>query len=300
MKKYFLFYFLFCFTKVYSQVSFEYLKIMTSAAQYTYIGITYKPDDNWIRSSDWNTIADLLSARQEMYERGHSICRNEYVKLMNLVLINQSNKIKLASFQEKVKRWAEANYRNIDLSIQSNVNSVLKYYTALYDDPDIRNEIKLLNELNAFYRELSNSDPYKINKGVGFDVINTVIQEVQTYTSRQLTSDLNSILLGVRQRKYNEFKNYVYKRFYSISKSSKVSNGWHFVYFIEKNGLNYGQRSVFVVNGKVTIFKKFNGEDAQIITGGTIVNQYCQSAVYSFMDAIDVFKNADVELFFMD
>lgn len=300
MKKYFLFYFLFCFTKAYSQVSFEYLKIITSAAQYTYIGVTYRPDDNWIRSSDWNTISDLLSARQEMYERGHSICRNEYVKLMNLVLINQSNKIKLASFQEKVKRWAEANYRNIDLSIQSNVNAVLKYYTALYDDPDIRNEIKLLNELNAYYQEIANSDPKKINKGVVYDHINTVIQEIKTYTSKQLTSDLSNIIIELRQRKYNEFKNYVYKRFYNISKSPKVSNGWHFVYFIEKNGLSYGQRSVFVENGKVTIFKTFNGEDAQIISGGSIVNQYCQSAVHSFMDARGVFKNADLELFFMD
>jgi len=300
MKKYFLFYFLFYFTKAYSQVSFEYLKIITSAAQYTYIGVTYKPEYNWIRSSDWGTIADLLSARQEMYERGHSICRNEYVKLMNLVLINNSNKIKLASFREKVKRWAEVNYPNIDLSIQSNVNSVLKYYTALYDDPDIRNEIKLLNELHVYYQDIANSDPYKINKGLVFDNINTILKEIQTYTSKQLTSDLNTIELELRQRKYNEFKSDIYKRFYNISKIPKVSNGWHFVYFIEKNGLAFGQRSVLVENGKVTKFKTWKGEDAQIIAGGSIVNQYCQSAVYSLITASGVFKNAELELFFMD
>jgi hypothetical protein len=300
MKKYLLIISILFYINSYSQVSIEYINIITSAAEYTYVGINYKPDNNWMTPSDWDRINNLLSARQAMYERGHGICKTEFRKLMNLNLINDFNKQKLTNFQRLIKQWADANYRNIDLSIQSNVNSVLKYITSIYNDPDIRNEIRVLNELNSFYQYINDSDPYQVNKGQLYDEFNSVMQELKFYSSNQLMSNLSEILKDLRKRKYNDYKTEIYKRFYAISKSPKVSNGWHLVYFLQKDGTGYGRRSVFVINGKVTIYKRFNGKEENIISGGTIVNQYCKSAIYNSLDTKGVFNNVDVELFFMD
>jgi hypothetical protein len=298
--KYFIFLTLFLFSlSAFSQVSIEYVNVVTSSTNYTYVGINYQPNSNWMTQSDWNRIQNVMSARQAMYERGHGFCSNEYRKVMNLVLINQSNKDRLITFQKEVKKWAEKNYSNIDLSIESNVNSVINYFTQVYKYQDIRNEIRLLNELNSFYQYINNADPYQVNKGKLYEDFNSVMQELKFYNSSQLNLSLKEILDELRQRKYNAFKNDIYSRFYSMPKTSKVTNGWHLAYYLSKEA-GYGQRSVFVSNGKVQIFKRYNGKEESIISGGTIVNQYCKSAIYNYMDSYGVFKNIEIELFFMD
>lgn len=300
MKKHFLFILLFFTTKAISQVSIEYLNIVTSAAEYTYVGVSYKPNDNWMTSSDWDRIQNALNTRQAMYDRGYGLCRNELRKLMKLNLINNKNKQMLMAFQQQTKTWADEYFRNADFSIQSNVDAALNVITLVYAEPNIRNELRLLNELNSFYQYIKEEDPYKVNKGMLYENFNSVMEEIKDYNSTQLSLSFDDILDELRQRNYNAFKNDIYKNFYSIPKSSKVSDGWHFVYCLQKDGLAYGKRSVYVSKGKVTIFKRFNGAAENIISGGEISNQYCKSAIYNFMDSKGVFKNVEVELFFMD
>jgi hypothetical protein len=300
MKKYFLFILLFCTTKAFSQVSVEYLNIVTSAAEYTYVGVSYKPNDNWMTASDWDRIQNALNTRQAMYDRGYGLCSNELRKLMKLNLINKKNKQMLMAFQQQTKPWADEYLRNADLSIQSNVDAALNIINLPYAEPDVRNEIRLLNELNSFYQYIKEEDPYKVNKGMLYENFNSVMEEIKDYNSTQLSLSFDDILDELRQRKYNEFKTYIFKKFENILKSPKVSNGWHLAYFLDKNGKSYGQRSVFVENGKVKIYKRFNGKEENIISGGLIKDQYCQSAIYNLMNSDGVFVNIDVELFFMD
>jgi len=300
MKKYFLFILLFCTTKAFSQVLVEYLNIVTSAAEYTYVGVSYKPNDNWMTASDWDRIQNALNTRQAMYDRGYGLCNNELRKLMKLNLINKKNKQMLMAFQQQTKTWADEYFRNADLSIQSNVDAALNFITLLYAEPDIRNELRLLNKLNSFYQYIIEEDPYKVNKGMLYENFNSVMEEIKDYNSTQLSLSFDDILDELRQRKYNEFKNDILKQYDNILKSPKVSNGWHLAYFLAKNGKDYGKRSVFVENGKVTIYKRYNGVEEKIISGGSIVNQYCKSAIYNYMNSKGVFENIDVEIFFME
>ncbi len=300
MKKYLLFFLIFCSTKSNCQVSLEYLNIITSAAQFTYVGVNYKPDNNWMSSSDWDRMENALSSRQAMYDRGHSICSYEISKLFNLSLINQTNKVRLISFRREVKDWLDANFRNIDLSQQENIDAILNYVTFIYKEPDIRNELRLLKDLNSFYQYINDADPLTVDKGILYEYFNTVMEEIRNYNSSQLTLSFGEIVKDLRQKNYNAFKNEVNQKFYFVPKSLKVSDGWHFVYFLDQEDLAYGKRSVYVSKGKVTIYKRFNGVAENIISGGDIKNRYCKSAIYNTMDSRGVFKNIDIELFFID
>ncbi len=300
MKKYLLFFLIFCSTKSNCQVSVEYLNIITSAAEFTYVGVNYKPDNNWMSSSDWDRMENALSARQAMYDRGHNICSYELRKLMNLNLINQSNKVRLTTFQREVKNWADANYSKFDLSQQENIDAIMNYVTSIYKDPDIRNELRLLKDLNSFYQYTNDADPLKIDKGRNYEYFNTVMEEIRNYNSSQLALSLDEIIKDLRQKNYNAFKNEVNQKFYFVPKSIKVSDGWHIAYFLDKETFSYGKRSVYISKGKVTIFKRFNGVAENIISGGDIKNRYCKSAIYNMMDSRGVFKYIDVELFFID
>lgn len=284
----------------YGQVSIEILNILTTSANYTYVGIQYQPDYNWATPNTWNSIQNGLSARTAMYERGWGICNREYQKLMDLQLINVENKKALLAHQREVKSWADVNFRKYDLSEQQHVNSFLNYFTWIHKLPTIRNEIRLLNEISGFYQFIAASDPNKIDKGQLFEELNTILLEMRYWSSEQLSRSLDEIISEVRQRNYNNFKNVVNDKYSKLTQYSKVQDGWHYVYALGKNGYSYGRRSVYVANGKITIFRKYNGEEHKIISGGIIVNQQCKSAIHNSMDYNGVYRDSENELYFLD
>jgi len=284
----------------YGQISVEYLNIVTSSANYTYVGIQYQPDYNWATADTWNTLQNGLLARQAMYERGWGICNREYWKLMNLQLINNDNKKVLLAHQKEVKLWADVNFKQYDLAEQANVNSFLKYFNWVYELPTIRNEIRLLNELNVFYQFIVTSDPNKVNKGQLYEELNSILLEMRFWNGDQLSRSLDEIILDLRERNYTNFKNVVNQKYSKLTQFSKVPDGWHYIYALGKNSNWVGRRHVFVSNGKVTIYRAVNGEENKIISGGIIVNQHCNSAIYSSMNSIGVYRDIEVEFYFLD
>jgi hypothetical protein len=300
MKKLFFLILIFISPIGYSQVSIEYLNIVTSSANYTYVGIQYQPDYNWATLDTWNTLQNGLSARTSMYERGWGICNREYNKLMDLQLINVENKKALLAHQREVKAWADVNFSKYDLAEEKNVSSFLNYFTWIYKLPKIRDEIRLLNEINGAYQFIVSSDPNKINKGQLFEELNTVLLEMRVWNGEQLSRSLDEIILDLRQRNYTNFKNVVNGKYSRLTQFSKVPDGWHYIYALSEKDNFFGRRSVYVSNGKVTIYKGYNGEEHKIISGGSITNQHCKSVIYRFMDYFGVYKDAEVELYFLE
>jgi hypothetical protein len=300
MKKLFFLILIFISPKGYSQVSIEYLNIVTSSANYTYVGIQYQPDYNWATLDTWNTLQNGLSARTSMYERGWGICNREYNKLMDLQLINVENKKALLAHQREVESWADVNFSKYDLAEEKNVSSFLNYFTWIYKLPKIRDEIRLLNELNGFHQFIVTSDPNKVNKGQLYEELNTVLLEMRFWNGEQLSRSLDAIILDLRQRNYTNFKNVVNGKYSRLTQFSKVPDGWHYIYALGKNTNWVGRRHVYVSNGKVTIYRAVNGEENKIISGGIIVNQHCNSAIYSSMNSIGVYRDIEVEFYFLD
>lgn len=283
----------------YGQVSIDILNILTTSANYTYVGIQYQPDYNWATPNTWNTIQNGLSARTAMYERGWGICNREYQKLMDLQLINVENKKALLAHQREVKSWADVNFRKYDLSEQQHVNSFLNYFTWIHNLPTIRNEIRLLNEISGFYQFIAASDPNKIDKGQLFEELNTILSEMRYWSSEQLSRSLDEIIYEIRQRNYTNFKNIVLGKYSNIAQFNKVSDGWHYIYSLGINHSFVGRRNVYVSNGKVSIYRGYNGVEHKIISGGIIVNQHCKSAIFNSMDSNGVYSDNYVELYFL-
>jgi hypothetical protein len=286
--------------KGYSQISVEYLNVVTSSANYTYVGIQYQPDYNWTSPDTWNTIQNALSARTAMYEQGFGICNREFIKLRDLQLINIENKKALLAHQKEVEDWGNLYFSKYDLAEQENVNFVLNIFTSIYKLPRIRDEIRLLNEINAGYQFIVAADPNKINKGELYQELNTILSEMRFWNSEQLSRSLEEIVLDLRKRNYNNFKNVVSGKYSNITQFSKVPDGWHYIYTLGINDNFHGRRNVYVSNGKVTIYRGYNGVEHKIVSGGTIINQYCKSAIFNSMNYLGVYKDAEIELFFID
>jgi hypothetical protein len=284
----------------YGQISVEYLNIVTSSANYTYVGIQYQPDYNWATPNTWNTIQNGLSALTAMYERGFGICNREYTKLRDLQLINVYNKNALLAHQKEIDAWADVNFSKYDLSKQENVNSIVNYFTGIYKIPTIRDEIRLLNELNGFYQFIVTSDPNKVNKGLLYEDLNAILLEMRFWNGAQLSRSLDTIILDLRERNYTNFKNVVNGKYSKLTQFSKVSDGWHYAYVLNEDAKFGARRNVFVSNGKVTAYRGYNGIEYKIISGGSITNQYCKSAIYNSMDYLGVYGDVDAEIYFLD
>jgi hypothetical protein len=287
---------LFVANKSLGQVSIEYLNIVTSSANYTYVGVNYQPDYNWMPNSGWGAVQDLLSARTSLYEKGFGIVDNEYTKLINLNLINQQNRLKLVAHQNEIKSWAKLNISKYDFSIQSNVTSVVNYITSIYKLSPIRDEIRLLNDINLWSKYFSKEN--QIGKEEYFKDVNTILDELKFWDESKLSRNTDQIFEETRKNNYNKFKNDINTRLLSAGKSN-VPDGWHRIYFANKSTLDFGRIDAHVLNGRVTIIKS-KGKEYKVVSGGDIYEKYCKSVEINSMDVTGSYGYFFIELFFLD
>ena len=281
-------------------VSVEYINIITTSANYTFIGIEYQPDYSNTYSPDWDFLQNVYQVKQAQYDRGHEICSREYNKLMSLKLVNLENQKVLQNYQNQVASWASVNFKKYDFSLQENVNTVVNYFTGIYKIKSIRDELNLLKQLNDFNLFVLTADPLKYNKGNMYEQLNSILDGMKYWDGDKLALGLPELRQEVQTANYEKFKKEVTDRFYQVQRTTKVQDGWHYAYMLAADSKSHGRRSVYVVSGRVTIYKTFSGEERNIVAGGDISNHYCKSAIYRAMDANGIFRDMGVELFFID
>ncbi len=299
MKKKILLYFQFIpLFSLCQQISVEYSNILTYASKYVFIGVKYQPD--YLSSNNINYLRDVYESSQSSYDKGHAICSREYFKLLNLKLINVDNQKSLESYRKVIVEWTNANFKHVDFSLQSNINKVLDHYNRIYEIKSIKDELRLLKDLDSYYLSILKADPLKEDKGKMFDVLNTILEKMKYWDANKLSRSFNEIIIEVSREKFINFKNEVIDKYSKQNKKLKIPNGWYYVSMLSKNDpyYSYGKRSVYVNSGKITIYRNFSGNEFNIISGGNITNNYCSYAIYRQMNTNGVFIDVEVEFYF--
>lgn len=130
-----------------------------------------------------------LNKRTQMYEAGFSKLQKEYNVLMDLKLINKVNKISLERYKSSVNKWTEKSFSKFDLSIQSEVDKISKFYSQWLEDEKLREEYFLVKRIDLELSRLKVKDPDGFYKS---DRYKEILDAINQITNCSL-SDINSI-----------------------------------------------------------------------------------------------------------
>lgn len=155
------------------------LQILAISVNYYFSATTYKPINPSL-----NLQAQALGTIQDRYNFNHSIISSEYRKLKELKLINIENQRFLDQYWKT--RIENFDIRPYDLSLNSNTQNILKYICAIYEYPEIRNEIKLLSECEYELRRLKTSFPSDYYTTKRYRAISKLLQQLATCKTSEI------------------------------------------------------------------------------------------------------------------
>jgi len=216
-----------------SQVSVDILSIVQNSNRFTFIGITYQPDE-YLFTPNYGNMADGLAALQARYDAAHRLCSHEYQKLLQLSLVNDNNSAILNNYRQAVVDWGKTNFRKMDLAQPSIKNSVLEFITRVYTVQSVRNELSILNELNGFIEAINSATITESCKSSAFKIINAFIEKLKHSSQEELALGFQSLY----QQTVNEFnsqkakenliqKTTIESRYRAFQTFTKVEEGWH-------------------------------------------------------------------------
>ena len=127
---------------------------------------------------------DVLGLRQENYDRNWNILNEAYSKVMKQDFISPPNKFVIKEWKTQVEEWIKTNnLQGIDWSINENYAIAWrKRFLSIYNDPNIKSEIILLQAINDELDRLKRTHPGKFHKTKRFGEILNAIYELKNLT----------------------------------------------------------------------------------------------------------------------
>ena len=197
----------------------EYNDVYSNSSNYIFLGLVYKPYQPSY-TPDYNSMRSALQQRQARYDYNLDIISNEIQKVRSLKLINLHNISTLTNFQIQLNSEIEkpTSFASWDYSLTENLNRALNYVTSIYNINDIRNELRLLNDLNGFNDYIQNSDPYQVNRGILYDDLTDFIDALKGYNSSELSMSFKDLMDRLRENKFNYSKQNILYKYNSVTK----------------------------------------------------------------------------------
>jgi hypothetical protein len=160
-------------TQSVSYLTTEYTEILSYSIEFTYYYETYKPYSPYVSN------ANILATLQARYDRNYSIISKEWGKLLNLELINVTNKATLKNHKEVISSEIKAKC-NGDLGNQDYANYWIEYVTQTFRVPSIKDEIKLLQKCDAEINRIKYEDPNNYPNSKRYKSISKVLKELES------------------------------------------------------------------------------------------------------------------------
>lgn len=171
---------LFFNTKSYSQtsvsyISYEYTEILAYSISFTYS----TSSGTYQHYSPYGSMANDLRTLQARYNRNYEIASKEWGKLLELKLINNSNKATLKYYQNLINSEMKINGSG-NYGIQSYADEVIAFVTQPFRVESIKNEIKLLQKCNNEIARLKYDDPNGYPLSKRYSSISKVLKKLET------------------------------------------------------------------------------------------------------------------------
>ncbi len=159
-----------------SYLSQNQMNVILNINNYNFINKNYIPYRPYINEG----LESTLATRQAQYDYAVKVVSTEIQKLKNLELINLGNLTILENHRNKVISFAQNEWINVDLSINSNFTNMLNYVTWIYSIESVKFEIAILKSVNNEIIRLKNGDPNNFYKSERYKELGSVLNDLKT------------------------------------------------------------------------------------------------------------------------
>lgn len=169
------------YTTSYS-ISSTDLQIISLSVNYYYRSNSYVP------SSSFDRYQSTLSAMEARYDHNFKILSKEYKNLYDLVLINKVNQAWLISMRSQIIAYSDAHSSNADFGREDVFQSWLKYYTQVFKNENVKNELLCLQSISETIRKLKADFPYDFHTHSRYIELGKAIEELRNANPSEIPS----------------------------------------------------------------------------------------------------------------
>lgn len=137
-----------------SYLSYEYTEILSYS-----IKITYSTSGSYKPPTIYDFYGNALDVMQKRYDANRKAVSIAYGNVLNLELINKSNKAKLSKFKTEIKYEIDNNISSWDFGRRNNAEYAIEYISFPFRDESIKNEIRLLQSCQTELNRIKYKDP---------------------------------------------------------------------------------------------------------------------------------------------
>lgn len=143
------------------------------------INYEYNSSKTYVPYYPYGNYGSVLSTLQGRFDRNWKILSQEYGKLLNLKLINKSNKEYLKKARPKIAAYIDAHSGPADFSRSDVFNSWLKYITQIANNPNVKNELLMLQQIKYAIAKLKNDYPHDFHKKSRYIELGKALEELR-------------------------------------------------------------------------------------------------------------------------
>lgn len=169
-------------SKAQSYISIEYLEIVEYSVEFYYSNNTYH------YSTPASSYGNVLSTMQGRFDYYHAIISEEYGKLQNLTMVNETNQATLQEFRNQRLQFIYNAGSTWDLSKTSNANQIINYCCEIYTYPGVAAELKLLRNMSYEIGRLKYANPNTYYTSDRYKELGDVLTKLKTCPSSEIHS----------------------------------------------------------------------------------------------------------------
>jgi hypothetical protein len=162
-------------------ISYSEISIMSLSVSITYYGSAY--------SSPYFNTASALNTLQQRYNYYYGMINNEWGRLEEFDLLNESNRIILNNHKIDVRNYFAQNngFTYVDWAQNGQFAvQVVNYIGAIYNYSSIKNEISLLKAINSEYRRLKQNNPDNFHKSTRYSELALVLNKLKSCSTSEI------------------------------------------------------------------------------------------------------------------
>jgi hypothetical protein len=173
------------YSKVYSQtyISQTYMTAVSYSIKISYYNSSYSYAKPYASASHY-----AQATLQARYDYNHQWCSNEYWRVKDLTLVNETNIATLNGYKNIRLPWVYNAIKTWNLGIDQNAKKIINYCTEIFNYGVIKDEIAILSAINLEIQRLKNNLPGEFHLSKRYLEIANVLSELNSCSPAQISA----------------------------------------------------------------------------------------------------------------
>jgi hypothetical protein len=129
---------------------------------------------------------NVLQTLQARYDYNYNRVSGEYTRLWHLELINETNKAIFKDYKDVISRNVDT--KDVNWGIDANADAWITYITQPFNVESIKNEIKLLQKINAEINRIKRTDPDNFYKSKRYTEMAEVLNKLKSCSISEISN----------------------------------------------------------------------------------------------------------------